>query len=194
MRIVLPRAVGGRSDLGCHPCSKYVCSRCHKATPRALPLHAMPCHAMPRLRSNAGSYAVGELLNTLISHIVSSFTSVNRPPHYLHLGRSGRGPAARQDRRALAPPSAPPTVATYLIDAAASPPHSFAFHGHDHGQQAGMSASSVFLRRVAWRGIGAAVGRGGESSLSRCAASLRAWDGDGGWVHWQRAESQGPRV
>ena len=128
---------------------------------------AMPCRAM---QSNSGIYAVGELLNKL------SLTSSRPSPSSLALPTAFRCGCSRsrQDRRALAPP-----LDKYLIDASCISTPLFRA-APTTARATGMSASSVLVvRRVAWRGIGGAVGRGGESS---CFVALHAWglDTEGG--------------
>jgi hypothetical protein len=168
--------VGGRT---CHPCSMYVSGRCHKdATPRVAPA----CHAMPRHAKQCGYFLI----------IQSENYSTNNPlpPLILHLHQSLSTAFARSQSEAryasLAPPSPPPTVPILSTLLHLHPTLS---RGAHQLRATGMSASSVLLvRRVAWRGIGGAVGRGGESS---CAVSLPAWRLG---VQWQCAESQGPHV
>ena len=134
----------------------YVSGRCHKdATPRVAPAyHAMPCHAAPceamRLLSY---YAVGELLNKL------SLTSSRPSPSSLALPTAfccpERSPGARQDRRALAPPSPPATYLSYRRCCISTPLFRAAPTIHGHEQQA--CRRHRFSWSGAWRGEGLGV-------------------------------------
>ena len=149
-----------------------VCSRCHKATPRLVPAcHAnVPCHAAPckamQVCSRRITYSTNHLRHHLVLHLHRSLS----PLTAFRCGCS----RSRQDRRALAPP-----LDKYLIDASCISTPLFRA-APTTARATGMSASSVLVvRRVAWRGIGGAVGRGGESS---CFVALHAWglDTEGG--------------
>lgn len=134
----------------------YVSGRCHKdATPRVAPAyHAMPCHAAPceamRLLSY---YAVGELLNKL------SLTSSRPSPSSLALPTAfccpERSPGARQDRRALAPPSPPATYLSYRRCCISTPLFRAAPTIHGHEQQA--CRRHRFSWSGVWRGEGLGV-------------------------------------
>ena len=151
----------------------YVSGRCHKdATPRVAPASA--CHAMRRHAKQCGyflimqseNYSTNYLPHHLILHLHPSIAL----PIALVAQKAERGPASRQDRRALAAPSPPPAylLASYRRCCISTPLLGSTIDGHEL-RATGMSASSVLLvRRVAWRGIGGAVGRGGESSCTVC--------------------------